>query len=293
MTDTGKTDNLLLGIVLIVVAGAMLASHDAMTKSLALGYPVTLIIWVRYSVQSVLLPLVFMPKMGTRLLHTYRPVLQLLRGISLLGVSLLLITGLRFIPLAEATAVIFLAPIFVTLLSALLLREKVSKSQWLAVGLGLFGVALIVRPGGELFSWPILLPLAAAVCFAVYQLLTRMLAGKDHPATSNFYSGLIGALLLAPVAFFQLDQLQQMPMPTLGMLLALGAIAMTAHMLLTVAFRYASAAVLAPFTYAQIISAGVVGWLAFGQLPDLWALLGVLVIIAGGAWSGWQQMRRH
>lgn len=293
MTDNAKADNLLLGIVLIVVAGAMLAGHDAMTKSLALGYPVTLIIWVRYTIQTALLPLIFMPKMGTRLLHTYRPVLQLLRGISLMGVSLLLITGLRYIPLAEATAVMFLAPVFVTLLSALLLREKVSARQWLAVGLGLLGVTLIVRPGGELFSLPILLPLAAAFCFALYQLLTRMLAGKDHPATSNFYSGLIGALLLAPLGLFQLDVLQEMPVPTLAMVLALGAIAMTAHMLLTVAFRYASAAVLAPFTYAQIISAGVVGWLAFDQLPDRWALLGVLVIIVGGAWSGWQQMRRH
>ncbi|NLY15580.1 MAG: EamA family transporter [Gammaproteobacteria bacterium] len=292
MTNTRKADNLLLGIVLIIIAGAMLASHDAMTKSLALGYPVTLIIWVRYTVQSVLLPLLFLPKMGKRLLHTYRPVLQLLRGISLLGVSLLLITGLRFIPLAEATAVIFLAPVFVTLLSALLLRETVVQSQWLAVGLGLLGVGLIVRPGGALFSWPILLPLAAAICFAIYQLLTRMLAGKDHPATSNFYSGLIGSLLLAPVALLQLDELQQMSTPTLGMLLALGAIAMTAHMLLTLAFRYASAVVLAPFTYVQIISAVVVGWLAFDQLPDVWALLGVLIIMAGGAWSGWQQMKR-
>ncbi|MGI6409189.1 MAG: DMT family transporter [Thiopseudomonas sp.] len=292
MTNTRKADNLLLGVVLIITAGAMLASHDAMTKSLALGYPVTLIIWVRYTVQSVLLPLLFLPKMGTRLLHTYRPVLQLLRGISLLGVSLLLITGLRFIPLAEATAVIFLAPVFVTLLSALLLRETVVQSQWLAVGLGLLGVGLIVRPGGALFSWPILLPLAAAICFAIYQLLTRMLAGKDHPATSNFYSGLIGSLLLAPVALLQLDELQQMSTPTLGMLLALGAIAMTAHMLLTLAFRYASAVVLAPFTYVQIISAVVVGWLAFDQLPDVWALLGVLIIMAGGAWSGWQQMKR-
>lgn len=293
MTDMTKSNHLLLlGIGLIVSAGALLASHDAMTKFLAQSHSVTLIIWIRYSVQSVLLPLLFMPKMGTRMLHTYRPGLQLLRGISLLGVSMLLITGLRFIPLAEATAVIFLAPVFVTLLSALLLRETVTRSQWLAVGLGLLGVGLIVRPGGALFSWPILLPLAAAVCFAIYQLLTRMLAGKDHPVTSNFYSGLIGSLLLAPVALLQLDELQHMSTPALGMLLALGAIAMTAHMLLTLAFRYASAVVLAPFTYVQIISAAVVGWLAFDQLPDGWALLGVLVIMTGGAWSGWQQMKR-
>lgn len=292
MNQPHKTNSLLLGIGLILLSGSMLASHDAMTKYLASAYSVTLIIWVRYSIQSVLLLLLFGPRMGTRLFHTYRPALQLLRGVSLLGVSLLLITGLRFIPLAEATAVIFLAPVFVTLLSALLLREPISKSQWLAIGFGLIGVVLIVRPGGALFDWPVLLPLAAAVCFALYQLLTRMLAGKDHPVTSNFYSGLTGTLLLAPIGVMQLEQLQQMPAPALGMLLGLGALAMTAHMLLTLAFRYASAAVLAPFTYAQIISACVVGWLVFGQLPDHWALLGVIVIISSGMWSGWQQMRK-
>lgn len=292
MSKPQQTNSLLLGIGLILLSGSMLASHDAMTKYLAATYPVTLIIWVRYSIQSVLLVLLFSPKMGTRLFHMYRPVLQLLRGMSLLGVSLLLITGLRFIPLAEATAVIFLAPVFVTLLSALLLREPVSKAQWLAIGFGLTGVVLIVRPGGALFDWPVLLPLAAAACFALYQLLTRMLAGKDHPVTSNFYSGLTGTLLLAPIGVMQLDQLQQMPVPALSMLLGLGALAMVAHMLLTLAFRYASAAVLAPFTYAQIISACVVGWLVFGQLPDHWALLGVIVIISSGMWSGWQQMRK-
>lgn len=291
MSAIKNSNALLLGISLILLSGAMLASHDAMTKYLATAYAVTLIIWVRYAIQSVLLLLLFTPKMGSSLFRSYRPALQFLRGISLLGVSLLLITGLRYIPLAEATAVIFLAPVFVTLLSALFLRESVSKSQWLTIALGLIGVVLIVRPGGALFSWPILLPLAAAVCFALYQLLTRILASKDHPVTSNFYSGLVGTLLLTPVAMFQLEQLQQMPVADLGMLFGLGALAMTAHMLLTQAFRYASAAVLAPFTYAQIISACVVGWLAFEQLPDYWALCGVAIIIAGGVWSGWRQMR--
>lgn len=292
MSNNNQTNNLLLGIGLIVVSGTMLASHDAMTKLLALSYSVMLIIWVRYSIQSLLLLGIFLPKMGTSLFHTYRPALQLMRGASLLGVSLLLITGLRFIPLAETTAVMFLAPVFVTLLSALLLRERVSKIQWLAVGIGLLGVVLIVRPGGELFSWPILLPLGAAICFAVYQFLTRMLAGKDHPVTSNLYSALVGSVLLAPAGFLQLGEIQQMPVSTLSMLFGLGVLATTAHMLLTMAFRYASAVVLAPFTYAQIVSAGAIGWLVFDQLPDQLALVGVAIIIAGGAWSGWMQMRK-
>lgn len=292
MNTTNPPARLLLGIGLIIVAGTMLASHDAATKFLASAHSVTLIIWFRYSVQTLLLLILFWPKMGRQLLHSHLPLLQLLRGFSLLGVSMLLISGLRYIPLAEATAVIFLAPVFVTILSALFLHEQVSRGQWLGVGLGLLGVGLIVRPGSDLFSLPILLPLAAAVCFALYQLLTRMLAGKDHPATSNFYSGLIGSVLLLPFGLWQFDQLQEMNSTTITMLMALGAIAMTAHMLLTMAFRYASAVILAPFTYAQIVSAGVIGWLAFDQLPDRWALLGAAIIIAAGIWSGWQQLRK-
>lgn len=287
-----KPDHILAGIALILASGLLLASHDAMTKHLALSLSVPLILWVRYCVQSVLLPLMFVPSLGRGLFHTYRPGLQLLRGVSLLAVGVLIISGLRYIPLAETTAVIFLAPLFVTLLSALLLREQVRQVQWLAIGLGLLGVLLVVRPGGELFVWPILYPLAAALCFAFYQLLTRLLAGKDHPATSNFYSGLVGAVLLTPFALLQLDTVGQLAPLDIGMLLGLGVLAMAGHMLLTQAFRYATAAVLAPFTYGQIISACVVGWIAFGQLPDALALAGVAVIIASGVWMGWLQMRR-
>lgn len=287
-----KPDHILAGIALVLASGLLLASHDAMTKHLALSLSVPLILWVRYCVQSVLLPLMFVPSLGRSLFHTYRPGLQLLRGVSLLAVGVLIISGLRYIPLAETTAVIFLAPLFVTLLSALLLREQVRQVQWLAIGLGLLGVLLVVRPGGELFVWPILYPLAAALCFAFYQLLTRLLAGKDHPATSNFYSGLVGAVLLTPFALLQLDTVGQLAPLDIGMLLGLGVLAMAGHMLLTQAFRYATAAVLAPFTYGQIISACVVGWIAFGQLPDALALAGVAVIIASGVWMGWLQMRR-
>lgn len=287
-----KSENVLAGILLILASGLLLASHDAMTKHLALILPVSLILWVRYCVQSVLLPLMFWPTLGRKLLQTRRMRLQLIRGISLLAVGILIISGLRYIPLAETTAVIFLAPLFVTLLSALLLRERISRVQWLAIGIGLLGVLLVVRPGGELFSWPVLYPLTAALCFAFYQVITRLLAGKDHPATSNFYSGLVGALILTPVALTQLGDVARLPTLEAAMLFILGVLAMAGHMLLTQAFRHASAAVLAPFTYAQIVSAGLVGWLVFGQLPDTVGLAGVAVIIGSGVWMGWLQMRK-
>src|SRR5690606_22614056 len=130
------------------------------------------------------------PRMGRRVFRTKRPGLQLFRGLSQVGISILFISGLRYIPLAEATAVIFLTPLLVTIASAML-GETVSRSQWLAVGCGLLGVMIIVRPGGALFTPAMLVPFGAAVCFTLYQLLTRRLAGTEHPVTSNFLSSLV------------------------------------------------------------------------------------------------------
>lgn len=183
---------------------------------------------------------------------------------------------------------IFLAPLVVVVLSVLWLKEAVSRGVWLAVGGGLLGVLLIVRPGGELFTPASLLPLAAAFCFGLYQLLTRRLSATDAPATSNFLTALVGSLgtgLLLPWTW-------QAPAPMDVLLMAaLGGLAMTGHMLLTHAYRFASAASLAPFTYGQILIAALIGVVVFGHLPDAWAVLGMAVIILSGAALAWSQRR--
>ncbi|NLD01635.1 MAG: DMT family transporter [Gammaproteobacteria bacterium] len=270
----------LYGILLVMCAGLLLASHDGVSKYLTHIYPLIMIIWLRYFVQTVAMVILFFPKMRWTILRTQRPWLQLARGISLLSISLLFISGLRYIPLAEATAVIFLAPLIVTVLSAAILNEKVSKAQWVAVCVGFLGVVLIVRPGGALFTPAILLPVGASFCFAVYQLITRRLASTDHAVTSNFLSGLFGTLALT--VWLPGQYTLDVAHIDLVFMLALGLLAMTAHMLLTMALKYSSAATLAPFTYAQIIFAGVVGYIAFGQLPDIYSIFGVLIISCSG-----------
>ncbi|MCQ4289340.1 DMT family transporter [Pseudomonas stutzeri] len=277
----------LLGVLLILISCLVLASHDGLSKHLTLIYPVFLVIWARYMAQTVLMAALFAPRMGRRVFHTLRPGLQLCRGLSLVSVSMLFISGLSFIPLAEATAVIFLTPLLVTVASALL-GEHVSRSQWLAVGCGLIGVMIIVRPGGALFTPAILLPFGAAVSFTLYQLVTRRLSATDHPVTSNFLTSVVGSLVMSVLVIFNWQT------PTLHdalLMAALGAMAMSGHLLLTNAFRFASAATLAPFTYAQIIFAGVVGFFAFGHVPDLGAILGMAIIIASGLCMAWVQGR--
>ncbi|HHX35878.1 MAG TPA: DMT family transporter [Gammaproteobacteria bacterium] len=274
------TQKPLYGVFFILCAGLLLASHDGISKYLTYTYPLIMVIWLRYFVQTLVMVLLFFPKMRWDILRTRRPWLQLVRAISLLSISLLFISGLRYIPLAEATAVMFLAPLIVTVLSAVILREKVSKGQWVAVSVGFLGVIFIVRPGGELFTPAILLPFAGSFCFAIYQLITRRLASTDHAVTSNFLSGLFGTLALSLLLPGQYT-LAVAGVDLLFMLL-LGLLAMTAHMLLTMALKYSTAATLAPFTYGQIIFAGAIGYFAFGQMPDALSMFGVLIISCSG-----------
>ncbi|HJE28745.1 MAG TPA: DMT family transporter [Pseudomonas nitrititolerans] len=278
----------LYGVLLILLSGILLASHDGLSKYLTQLYPVFLVVWARYLAQVVLMLGMFAPRMGRRVFHTLRPWPQLLRGLSLVSVSIMFISGLRYIPLAEATAVIFLTPLMVTVASALL-GERVSHSQWLAVGVGLLGVMIIVRPGGALFTPAVLLPFGAAISFTVYQLLTRRLSGTDHPVTSNFLSSLVGLLVMSVLVTFN----WRTPSVHDAVLMAsLGLMAMSGHLVLTQAFRYASAASLAPFTYGQIVFAGIVGFIAFGHIPDVEAIAGMTVIIASGLCMAYVQSRQ-
>lgn len=279
----------LRGISLIVLATLLFATHDTLSKYLSGIYPVIMVVWVRYVLHTLLMAGIFMPSAGLRVLRTKRPGLQALRATCLLGTSLLFTSGLMFIPLAEATAVNFLAPLLVTALSVPLLGEHVTRGQWIAVLVGFLGVMVIVHPGGELFTPAVLLPLGSAMCFACYQLLTRLVSAHDSPTTSNFFAGLFNSLLMSTLVpfFWQTPQLKHLPL-----MLALGTCGMVAHLLLTQAFRFAAPAMLAPFGYCQIVFAGLLGFLVFSHAPSLTAQFGIVVICLSGLAAAWQQRRK-
>ncbi|MGF6703350.1 DMT family transporter [Pseudomonas frederiksbergensis] len=276
------------GILLVVVATFLFSSHDALSKYLCGFYPVVMVVWARYVIHTLLMAGIFLPQSGLRVLRTKRPLLQLMRALCLLGTSLLFTGALLFIPLAEATAVNFLAPVLVTALSVPLLGEQVTRGQWLAVICGFIGVLIIVHPGGELFTPAVLLPFCSALFFCFYQLLTRKLSEIDSPTTSNFFAGLCNTLVMsALVPFFW-----QVPSVGHGVLMvALGACGMTAHLLLTQAFRHAAPALLAPFGYCQIVFAGLLGWWLFSHTPTLTTVIGIVVICCSGLAAAWQQRR--
>lgn len=278
----------LRGIVLVVLATFLFASHDALSKFLGGLYPVIMVVWVRYVVHTLLMAGIFMPRAGLSVLRTRRPLLQTLRALSLLSTSLLFTGGLQYLPLAEATAVNFLAPVLVTALSAPLLKERVTPGQWVAVVLGFVGVLVVVHPGGAMFTPAILLPFGSALGFCAYQLLTRVLAAHDSPTTSNFYTGLCNTLVMSLLVpfFWQTPQWQHVIL-----MLALGGCGMTAHLLLTQAFRHAAPALLAPFGYCQIVFAGLLGLVIFNHAPDTLSLIGIAIICLSGLGAAWMQRK--
>lgn len=281
--STAKT----YGIAFMLLSGLLLSSHDGLSKYLSEFYTIVFILWVRYWAQTGIMVVSFAPRLGKRLLKTDHLGWQVLRGLLLIGNSLLFVTGLRYLPLAEATGVIFLAPMMVMVVSALY-GEYIRPAQWILACVGLGGVLLIVRPGGDVFSSAALYPFAAAICFTAYQFITRRLARTDHAATTNFYTSLVGALAMTvAVPFFW----QEPKLFDLGLMFILGVLAMGAHFLLTKALGYTSAAELAPFTYMQIIFAGVIGWLAYGHVPDSWALVGMALVVLSGMASAYIQRR--
>lgn len=278
------------GIALICLAVLLFASHDTLSKYLSAFYPIVMVVWARYVVHTLLMLVVFVPRSGfSAVVRTKRPGLQLLRALCLIGTSLLFTTGLRYIPLAEATAVNFLAPLLVTALSVPFLGERVSRGQWLAVLAGFVGVLIVVRPGGVLFTPAILLPLGSALCFGFYQLLTRKLSGIDSPTTSNFLTGIFNSLIMSALLPF----FWSTPSFVHGLfMIGLGTCGMLGHMLLTQAFRHAAPAMLAPFSYGQILFAGLYGYLIFDHTPDRYGLIGIAVICLSGLAVAWTQRKR-
>jgi len=286
LTDTSQP---LRGILLVVLATFLFASHDALSKYLAGFYPILWVVWARYLVHTLLMMVIFLPQSGLRVLRTKRPGLQVMRALCLLGTSLLFTTALQYIPLAEATAVNFLAPLLVTALSLPLLGEKVTRGQWVAVLVSFVGVMVIIHPGGELFKPAVLLPFGSALCFCFYQLLTRKLSGIDSPTTSNFFTGLLNTLVMSAVV----PMFWQTPSLIHGLMaVALGTFGMTAHLFLTQAFRHAPPAMLAPFSYCQIVFAGILGLVLFGHSPDIAGLVGIALICLSGLGAAWLQRSR-
>ncbi len=277
------------GMLMIMTAVILFSVMDAISKYLTRFYPVSNVVWARYLSHTLLVVLVLGPRVGWSLVRTRRPGAQFARGLLLTAATLFFVTALKFMPLAEATAIQFLAPLLVTVMAVVVLKEEVEFARWVAIVCGFIGVLIIIRPGSGIFSWASLLPLATAVCFASYQILTRRLAGIESSYTSLFYSGLVGAVLLSIPLPYAWSPPQNGA--HLGLFAVIGVLGGLGHLILIKAYDLAPASSLAPFSYTQLIWVTVAGYLAFDDFPDVWSFVGMAVLMASGIYTATRQHR--
>ena len=268
--QSSHRDRPLLAIGLVLASTVFLSCSDVTAKYLASSVPAIEIAWLRY---LVFLLIVLSPVLRTGLKRTFRsqrPGLQVFRGLALVTSSILFISSLRYLPIAEATATSFAAPIFITALSVVVLGEKVGHRRWAATFAGLIGVLVVVRPGTSAFDAASILPLMAALTWAS-AVVTRQTSAVDSALTTLAYSAVIGVLVLsALLPFFWVSP--DWSTILFGMLI--GCAATAGHSLIIVAFRYGDASVLAPFTYTQLVWVTGLGILIFGAIPDRWTVAG-------------------
>lgn len=252
---------------------------DAMSKLLAETQSVVQIVWARYAF-AVPVILATTPRTAwPTLLRVASPLLQAGRGLMPVLASFAVVAGLALLPLAEVTALTFASPLLVVALSAPILGERTSIHDWLGVLAGFLGILIIVRPGAGAIAWAALFPLACAACFALFQLTTRLVGRSDSPAATLAWTILVGLVLTTPLLLVDWRPLGPLAW---SLMVASGLCFGIAQYCLTRAFREAPAAVLAPFTYTQIVPAVILGFLLFGAVPDLWAGIGTAIVIAAG-----------
>jgi drug/metabolite transporter (DMT)-like permease len=277
-------------IVMIAASVLCFTVLDSIVKSMAHLYPVPVLVWARYVVQLVALLVWLGPKMGRGLLKTKRPRQQLIRAALLPFSSVFFVTSLKYLPLAEATAINYSTPVLVVILAVVFLHERMNQARIALVIAGIAGMFLIVRPGSAMFQGAALFALAAAACYAVFQILTRKLATEDWRVLL-FYPALVGTLMMTAVLPWYAIGIDA-PWSDWALIVAGGLMGTLGHFLFILAFQRGPASALTPYTYVHLVWATLAGWLVFGSFPDLWTLAGMAVITGSGLLIALHERRR-
>ncbi|MCA6111851.1 DMT family transporter [Bradyrhizobium cenepequi] len=285
-----RADRPLRGIALILLSTVFLGTSDVTSKYLSATLPSIEIAWIRFLVFTLIMSPAMLPGSPLYALRTGSVGLQCVRGAALLGSSLFFISGLRFLPIAEAASTSFVSPLFVTALSIIFLDEKVGLRRWIATGVGLFGVLIILRPGTSAFHTAAFFPLLSAFCWASTLVMTRMISGRDAAITTMTYSAIVGFAILSLMVPFAWVT------PTWQDILfgvVVGVASTAGQWIVVLAFRYADASVLAPFSYTQLLWVSILGYLVFGEVPDAWTITGAAFIVASGLYTAHRERVRH
>jgi drug/metabolite transporter (DMT)-like permease len=270
------------GILLIIAAVGCFGAVDGFSKMLVDTQSFGQIMLARYAPALAVLLIAAGPQQWKGLFATRRVGLQVFRGLTPVFVGGLMVFGVRYLPLAEATVILFAGPFLVVALSGWMLGERVDAASWIGVAIGFLAVLLVARPGIDSLSIYTIFPALAAVFYALLQLLSRRLgAAGESPATTLAWTLLVGSVVSLPVAMMD----WRTPSPADWVVfLCLGASFGWGQHFLARAFSLAPANVLTPFSYFQILSAAIFGVVVFQDLPDWWTMAGIALILVAGAY---------
>ena len=268
-------------IILNLSAWIMLPIMDGFAKYLSSTLPVLQITWSRYFFTVVIALPIMLIFFRKNLTWTEQPKLQLIRGLLLFCANVLFFYSISIISLSKALTLAFIAPLIVTILSPVLLGEKVGLRRWAAVIIGFIGSLIVIRPGFVEINLASIAALGTGVLYGFYLIVTRKLHNSDHPLLTLLLTGVVGAILgtmIVPTVWVQ---------PTITewyMMFAIGFFASIGHLFLILSLRYADASKLAPFGYFEIVTNIIIGFYFFNHFPDNWTFLGLFIIMSTGVY---------
>ncbi|MEL6205346.1 MAG: DMT family transporter [Pseudomonadota bacterium] len=275
--------NTRLGILLMIATTLVFAAQDGISRHLAGEYNVLMVVMVRYWFFSAFVVTLAMRQAGLRAAAaTEQPLVQVLRGVLLAAEICVMVSGFVLLGLVQSHAVFAAYPLLVAALSGPVLGEKVGWRRWAAIGVGFVGVLIILQPGFGVFSPYALVPLCAATMFALYALLTRFAGRKDSTATSFFWTGIVGAVVMTAVGIWFWEPMTGRDWLWMFALCITGA---GGHWLLIRTYEVAEASAVQPFAYLQLVFASALGLLVFSETLEWNVTFGAAVVIGAGIFT--------
>jgi drug/metabolite transporter (DMT)-like permease len=279
----------LIGILFMLAAASLFPVMNGLVQILSTRYSTEQIVWARAASHFIFVLALFVPPLGVAVVRTTTPKWQVIRSMVHLMSMLFFFTGVKYLPLAKAASISFTAPFFVALLAWPMLGERITLNRLLAVIVAFVGVLVVIRPGTDVFQWASLYMLGSAICYGLYQILTRKVAGHDSAETTAVYSALVGTVVMSiwvPLVWTPIASWTDA-----ALLFSLGIIGGTAHYFVARAMTCAEASIIAPFGYWQLVGSVVVGYVISGYLPDSYTWIGAAIIMGAGSYIAWHETR--
>ena len=286
-----KNTKVLKGIGLMLLGMTLVPFLDIFAKLLSQeGYHVTQVTWTRFFFHAFwLLPMIVWQKVKLFSVPE-KPKLQLLRGVSLTLATLFFFAAIEANPIPNALTLLFVSPLIVATLSPFILGERFDVFIGVGVVVGFIGVLVVLQPDSEQFRPSLLYALASGFCYAMYIIITKKLSFRAPPVLTLFYSAIVGILILTPfvISYWIVPDLKGVLMGA-----AMGFFAASSHFMIIKALEFASASEISPFNYFEIVVAIILSYLVFGFLPNVQAIIGLIIIIISGLYVSWRAMKNN